>query len=89
MDLIAECTEQRARLRVIDAGTKYYAADAHGWQMEVRFIDNNDVGDSLILTSVVEVDAFIGAHCPACRRVDRRRTRGGRCRACVVGGRGA
>ena len=82
MDKTEEMRGQRERLVEAGAHFKYSEANAQGWMIEAVFNDAEGVGDLMTLTSVDEVDAFIGSFCPNCWRVDRRRRRGGLCSSC-------
>jgi hypothetical protein len=52
--------------------------------IDAVYTDSDGVGDMMSLSTVGEVDAFLGSWCPGCWRVDRRRTRGGLCRSCAT-----
>jgi hypothetical protein len=83
MDKVEEMREQRERLDKAGTHFKYSEANAQGWMIEAVFNDAEGVGDLMTLTSVDEVDTFIGSFCPNCWRVDQRRRRGGLCSSCA------
>jgi len=82
---IEEMHDQRERISKAGAKCKFSSADEQTWFIEAVFVGNDGVGDLMTLTSVDEVDAFIGSFCPNCWRVDRRRRRGGLCSPCDRG----
>lgn len=79
---LEECRAQIARLEAAGASVKTWHAVNGTWSIEAEFADRNGVGDLELMTSIGEVDRFIGAFCPDCWRLDRRRTVGGPCSAC-------
>lgn len=80
---IVEYRAQRARIEAAGVKSKFDMATEQTWLVEVVFTDRDGVGDLMSLTSVREVDEFLGSWCPECWRIDRRRTRGGVCSACA------
>jgi hypothetical protein len=85
MDPVSECQVLVGRLRLAGISPKYYAANRDAWLIEVAFVDADGIGDLHSMTTAAEVDALIGAYCPACQRIDWRRRRGGPCSACRRG----
>lgn len=83
MDKIAEYQAQQERLETAGAKMKFGSATSSSWMIEVVFTDRDGIGDLMTLTSVAEVSDFIRTCCPECRRIDRRRTKGGLCRSCA------
>ena len=78
----SEYMEQRDRLDAAEVKWKYSEGRGTSWMVEVVYNDRNGVGNLLQLSSVAEVDAFLGSWCPTCWRIDRRRTAGGSCPSC-------
>jgi hypothetical protein len=81
-DKVAEYEAQRDRLRAAGVGVKFGSGTARSWLLEVEYLDREGIEDLYPLTSVVEVDNFLGSFCPECLRLDRRRKAGGLCPAC-------